>query len=43
MSKLMLNLILEIIKYDKKCLEDYLLGICQNPSDDRIIMRIDGV
>lgn len=42
-SKLMLNLILEIIKYDKKCMEDYLFGICQNSSDDRIIMRIDGV
>jgi hypothetical protein len=43
MSRLLLNLMLEIIKYDKKCLEDYLFGICQNPSDDRIIMRIDGV
>jgi hypothetical protein len=43
MSRLLLNLILEIIRYDKKCLEDYLFGICQNPSDDRIIMRIDGV
>jgi hypothetical protein len=43
MSKLMFSLILEIIKYDKKCMEDYLSEICQNPLDDRIIMRINGV
>jgi hypothetical protein len=43
MSKLMFSLILEIIKYDKKCLEDYLFAISQNPLDDRIIMRINGV
>ena len=42
-SKLLLKLILEIIKYDQKCMDHYLFRICQNPLDDRIIMRINGI
>jgi hypothetical protein len=40
---LLFSLVLEIIKYDEKCLDNYLFKICQNPLDDRIIMRINGV